>query len=352
MKINHSLSFIAAGVTISILLGACGAENPAKASIDEKKNGTVGLAADFSGIDDKSFNQSAWEGLKAWGQKNHLSKGLQGYDYIQAESASDYVMNLQTLANNKFDTVVAMGFKLTEALIEVAPQYPATNFAIVDVAMPKMDNVASLVFKDNESAFLAGVAAAESTLSNKIGFIGGQESDIIDKFEAGFVQGVKTVKPEVEVRVEYVGSFADSAKGKAIAAAMYASGIDIIFQAAGDSGNGVFAEAKDVMNSNSNDKKWVIGADRDQTAEGDYSSGNVTLTSTLKQTGSAIQDIADRASKGDFPGGEILNYGLVEDGVGLTDGQLTKETIKKVDLFKRQISTGELVVAEKPENKN
>ncbi|SEK66478.1 basic membrane protein A [Carnobacterium iners] len=348
MKTNHSLSLIAAGVTISVLLGACGAENPAKASTDEKKNGTVGLAADFSGIDDKSFNQSAWEGLEAWGQKNNLPKGIQGYDYIQAKSASDYVMNLQTLANNKFDTVVAMGFKLTEALIEVAPQYPETNFTIVDVAMPKMDNVASLVFKDNESAFLAGIAAAESTLSNKVGFIGGQQSDIIDKFEAGFVQGVKTVKPEAEVRVEYVNSFADSAKGKAIAAAMYASGIDIIFQAAGDSGNGVFSEAKDLMNLNSENKKWVIGADRDQTKEGVYNSGNVTLTSTLKQTGNAIQDIADKALKGNFPGGEILNYGLSEDGVGLTDGQLSKEIIDKIDLFKQQISNGELVVTEKP----
>ena len=349
MKKNHSFVLITVGLSISILLSACGTQNVARANGEENKDKTVALAADFSGIDDKSFNQSAWEGLEAWGETNHLSKGTQGYDYIQAESASDYVMNLQTLANNKFDTVVAMGFKLTEALIEVAPQYPETNFAIVDVAMPKMDNVASLVFKDNESAFLAGVAAAESTLSNKVGFIGGQESDAIDKFEAGFVQGVKTVKPEVEVKVEYVGSFADSAKGKAMAAAMYSSGIDVIFQAAGDSGNGVFSEAKDLMNSDSDAKKWVIGADRDQTEEGIYNGGNVTLTSTLKRTGNAIQDIADRASKGNFPGGEVLNYGLSEDGVGLTDGQLSKETVNKIEDFKQKITNEELELAEKPE---
>ena len=349
MKINHSLNLITVGISVSILLGACGTENPAKATNNEKTKATVGLAADFSGIDDKSFNQAAWEGLEAWGKKNELSKGTQGYDYIQAESASDYVMNLQTLANNKFDTVVAMGFKLTEALMEVAPQYPETNFAIVDVAMPKMDNVASLVFKDNESAFLAGIAAAETTTTNKIGFIGGQESDAIDKFEAGFVQGAKTVKPNVDVRVEYVGSFADSAKGKAIAAAMYASGTDVIFQAAGDSGNGVFSEAKDLMNANPEDIKWVIGADRDQTEEGIYNNGKVTLTSTLKRTGNAIEDIADRASKGDFPGGEILNYGLAEDGVGLADGQLSEETAKKIKEFKQKVINGEIELSEKPE---
>ncbi len=122
-------------------------------------------------------------------------------------------MNLRTLANNKFDTVVAMGFKLTEAIIEVAPQFSETNFAIINVAMPKTNNVASLVFKDNESAFLAGVVAPATTVSNKVGFIGGQESEAIDKFEAGFVQEVKIVKPNRKVQVEYVGSFADSAKG-------------------------------------------------------------------------------------------------------------------------------------------
>lgn len=349
MKKIHSLSLITAGVSIGIILGACGAESSAKEKTDGNKNTTIGLAADFSGIDDKSFNQGAWEGLKLWGEKNSLSKGVQGYDYIQAESASDYVMNLQTLANNKFDTVVAMGFKLADAVTEVAPQYPETNFAIIDVAIPKMDNVASLVFKDNESAFLAGVAAAETTLSNKVGFIGGQESDTIDKFEAGFVQGVKIVKPDAEVRVEYVGSFADSAKGKAIAAAMYASGTDVIFQAAGDSGNGVFSEAKDLMNVNADVKKWVIGADRDQTEEGKYNTGNVTLTSTLKRTGSAIQDIADKASNGEFPGGKVLNYGLSQDGVGLSDGQLSSETISKVEGFKKQIIEGKIELAEKPE---
>ncbi|MEG0288456.1 MAG: BMP family ABC transporter substrate-binding protein [Carnobacterium sp.] len=352
MKKQRSLSLIVVGLSVSLVLGACGANDSANASgsSDASEVKTVGLVSDFSGIDDKSFNQAAWEGLQAWGKEQGMEKGIKGYDYIQAESASDYTMNLQTLSNNGFDTVVAMGFKLTEALTDVAPEYPETNFAIIDVEMPSMDNVASLVFKDNESAFLAGVAAGETTISNQVGFIGGQESEAVDRFEAGFIQGVKMSNPEAEVRVEYVGSFADSAKGKAIAAAMYTNGADVIYQAAGDSGNGVFSEAKDRMNAKPNEKLWVIGADRDQTEEGQYNDGSVTLTSTLKQTGNAIQDIANRSADGEFPGGEVLNYGLAEDGVGLTEGQLSEEALKKITEFKQQIIDETISIAEKPEN--
>ncbi|NEM83753.1 BMP family ABC transporter substrate-binding protein, partial [Escherichia coli] len=142
-------------------------------------------------------------------------------------------------------------------------------------------------FKDNEAAFLAGVAAAKTTKTNQLGFIGGQESAVIDRFEAGFVAGAKSVNPEIDVKVEYVGSFGDAAGGKSKAAAMYASGIDVIYQAAGDSGNGVFSEAKDIVKADPSKEIWVIGVDRDQTEEGlltldDGTERNLTLTSTLK----------------------------------------------------------------------
>lgn len=206
----------------------------------------------------------------------------------------------------------------------------------------------SVIFKDHEAAFLAGVAAAKTTETKKLGFVGGQEGEVIGRFEAGFIAGVKAVDPDIDVKVEYAGSFGDSAKGKQLAAAMYNSGIDIIYQAAGDTGNGVFSEAKDIMKADSKKKVWVIGVDRDQTEEGKYEGGNLTLASTLKGVKTAVVDISNDAMKDKFPGGETLTYGLKEDGVDLSKGQLTDDVQKAVDDYKQQIVDGKIEVPEKP----
>lgn len=240
-----------------------------------------------------------------------------------------------------------LDIKLHQTLEDVAKQNPKTNFAIID-SVVEGDNVVSIVFKDNEAAFLAGVAAAKTTETKKLGFIGGQEGEVIGRFEAGFIAGVKAVDPDIDVKVEYAGSFGDPAKGKQLAAAMYNSGIDIIYQAAGDTGNGVFSEAKDIMKADESKKVWVIGVDRDQDAEGEYDGGNLTLTSTLKGVAATVIDISNRAMDDKFPGGETLTYGLKEDGVGITEGNLSKEVLKDVDDYKAQIIDGKVEVPEKP----
>ncbi len=243
---------------------------------------------------------------------------------------------------------------MKSAMQDVATQNPDTLFAIIDDVI-EGENTVSISFKDNEAAFLAGVAAAKTTKTNQLGFIGGQESAVIDRFEAGFVAGAKSVNPEIDVKVEYVGSFGDAAGGKSKAAAMYASGIDVIYQAAGDSGNGVFSEAKDIVKADPSKEIWVIGVDRDQTEEGlltldDGTERNLTLTSTLKGVGTAAKDIATLTMNDEFPAGEVLNFGLAEEGVDLTDGQLGEEALTAVEDAKSQILDGTLTVPEAPEN--
>ena len=181
------------------------------------------------------------------------------------------------LNTNGFKTVFGIGYLLADPISAAADQNPDTNFVIIDSVIEDKDNVASATFKDQEAAYLAGVAAAETTKSNKLGFVGGEEGAVIDRFEAGFVQGVKdTAKKldkDISVDVQYAASFGDPSKGKALAANMYNAGVDIIYHASGGTGQGVFSEAK-ARNEKADeaDKVWVIGVDSDQQNDGKYKS--------------------------------------------------------------------------------
>jgi basic membrane protein A len=344
-KFGLALSLVLAAGTI---LGACGnSEESSNEGDSEKDNFTVAMVTDTGGVDDKSFNQSAWEGLQAFGEENGLEKGKDGYNYLQSESDADYTTNLNQLVRQDFDVIYGIGFLLESAVKEAAEQNPDSNFAIVD-SVVDADNVASITFKEHEGSFLVGVIAGLQTKSNKIGFVGGVESELIKKFETGFVAGVKSVKPEADVQVKYTGSFSDASLGKATAEAMYKSGTDIIYHAAGATGNGVFTEAKNIKKNDPDKEVWVIGVDKDQSAEGaiDGTDLNVTLTSMVKRVDLAVKQVATEAKEGNFPGGEIVEFGLDADGVDIapTTDNLSEDMIKSVDEYKEKIKNGEIKV--------
>ena len=312
------------GIAISLLLaagtllGACGkntnnTKNNTPTGGNKAKGFSVGMVTDIGGIDDKSFNQSAWEGLQAFGKDNNLTKGKGGYDYLQSTSDADYVTNLNTLARQGFDLVFGIGFLMQSAVDEVAKQQKDHKFAIIDSEV-KEPNVASILFKEQEAAFLAGVAAALTTKTDHIGFIGGMENAVIERFQAGFLAGIKAAKPSVKVDVQYAGAFDKSEVGQNIASKMYSTGADVIFHAAGGTGNGLFKEAVDLKKKDPNREIWAIGVDRDQNDMGP----DVVLTSALKRVDVAVQDTAQKAQNGNFPGGKNILYGLTENGVGLS----------------------------------
>lgn len=303
------------------LLGACGkANNNAGNNAGGKKGFTVGMVTDIGGIDDKSFNQSAWKGLQDFGKANNISQGKNGYDYLQSQSDADYATNLNTLYRQGFDLVYGIGFLMQNDVDTVAKQQPKAHFSIVDAEV-KEPNVASILFKENESSFLAGVVAGMTTKTNKVGFIGGMESNVIERFESGFVAGVKAANPKATVDIQYAASFSDAAKGQAIASRMYSSGDDIVFAAAGATGNGLFKEARDRKSKNPGQAIWVIGVDQDQSAEGVVTAGgkqvNVVITSAMKRVDNAVKDLTTKTKNGHFPGGKTTVYGLAENGVGL-----------------------------------
>ncbi|HEL1612309.1 TPA: BMP family protein [Streptococcus suis] len=339
----------------ALTLAACGSRTSTSSSSSESAESSVQAAiiTDVGGIDDRSFNQSAWEGLQAWGEEHSLSKG-NGFDYFQSASEADYINNLDSAVSGGYNVIFGIGFALESAIAEVAPNNPDTNYVIVDSVVKDQPNVASVGFADHEASYLAGVAAAKSTKSNHIGFIGGMEGVVIDRFEAGFVAGAKSVNPDIKVTVDYAGSFVDSAKGQTIAAAQYAAGADVIFHASGQTGNGVFAAAKaENETRNEADKVWVIGVDRDQSAEGEYTSkdgkaSNFVLASTLKQVGTSVKDIANKAVEGKFPGGEIIQFSLADGGVDLAETNLSEDATKAVADAKTAILDGKVTVPEAP----
>jgi len=216
-------------LSLGFVLAACGnGSNEDEANSGNSDTGdteeasgdySIAMVTDEGGVDDKSFNQSAWEGIQAWGEENGLSKG-NGFNYAQSETAADYMPNITRLVRDEYDLIFATGFLLKEDLQKAAEQFPDTNFALVDDTVDS-PNAVSVTFKEHQGSFLVGVAAAHKTTTNKLGFVGGVDSPLINKFEAGFIAGAKSVNPDIEVEVEYAESFGDAAKGKLIASNMY-----------------------------------------------------------------------------------------------------------------------------------
>ena len=335
-------------------LAACGnrsSRNAASTSSSSDLKTKAAIVTDTGGVDDKSFNQSAWEGLQAWGKEHNLEKD-KGYTYFQSTSEADYANNLNQAAGS-YNLIFGVGFALHNAVEEAAKEHADLNYVLIDDVIKDQKNVASVTFADNEAAYLAGVAAAKTTKTKQVGFVGGMESEVITRFEAGFKAGVASVDSSIKVQVDYAGSFADAAKGKTIAAAQYAAGADVVYQVAGGTGAGVFSEAKSINESkNENEKVWVIGVDRDQAEEGKYTSkdgkeANFVLASSLKQVGTTVKDLANKAEKGEFPGGQVIVYSLKDKGVDLAVTGLSEEGKKAVEDAKAKILDGSIKVPEK-----
>ncbi|MFG6148855.1 BMP family lipoprotein [Halobacillus sp. B23F22_1] len=357
MKNRRFLLILALLLSIGLVLAACGSSDEGEAGGeggDSNESGgegeasddfSVAMVTDVGGVDDKSFNQSSWEGLQAFGDENGLEEG-EGYDYAQSDSEGDYTTNLSRLVRQDFNLIYGIGYLLQPALEEVAEQNPDTNFGLVD-SVAEGDNIVSITFKEHEGSFLAGVAAALKTETDKIGFVGGEDGDLIRKFESGYVAGAKSINPDIEIDIQYAESFAAADKGKLIASNMYNNDIDVIYHASGATGNGVFAQAKDIKQNNPDENVWVIGVDRDQHEEGEIEGQNVTLTSMVKRVDIAVNEVATLTMDGDFPGGEVMEYGLEDDAISIAttnEDAMTEDIVSEVEDWKEKIANGEVEV--------
>ncbi len=318
---------------ISVLLSGCGsggesnevlkvwdAENPgnqAASSFGENESDEegsaeydltkkIGMVTDIGGIDDASFNQSAWEGLTSLSEKT-------GVETVFEETVGDKTFsdNFEKIISDGATLCWGIGYASADALLEESEKNPDVSFAVIDSSYPDTpDNVTGVTFRAQEPSFIVGYIAATATKTGKIGFVGGVHGDIIDQFEYGYRSGVDYAvsvygKP-VEVDIEYTDSFSDEDKGKAIAKRMYSEGADIVFAAAGACGIGVIEAAKE-------NGRFAIGVDRDQS---DLAPDNV-LTSAMKLVNVAIERVSDSYLKNEEIGGKTLSFGLTEGAVGI-----------------------------------
>ena len=349
-----------AAVVTALTLTGCGnshkdsnkTSGSANADICKTAKGSgpkIGLAYDVGGRGDQSFNDSAYAGL---------SKAITEFDGSclegeaqdgEAESARED--RLRSMAEAGATGIIGVGFAYSDAVNAVAPDYPKVNFAVVDGYDPDKKvnaNVAYLTFAANESSYLAGVAAALTTKTNQIGFVGGVHNDLIKSFEAGYTAGAKAAKPGIKVDIAYIqesdlSGFINPAGVKTAAAGEFDKGADVVYHASGASGSGVFDAAVDAGKG-----KWAIGVDSDQYLTATAAQKPHILTSALKRVDVASYDFI-KSIKDGKPLTSYVTYDLKNGGVGLsTSGGFLTSIQSKIDDYAAKIKSGAIKVPTKP----
>jgi basic membrane protein A len=283
----------------------------------------VGMVYATGGLGDGSFNDQAQQGI----QQAESDFGI-SFGEAQPSSVSEFGNFQQQFARStdpSYELICCIGFLQASALEENAPDFPEQDFMIVD-SVVEADNVASYVFAEHEGSYLVGQlagmlttrdfsAGAGSTAgdSTNVGFVGGVESPLIQRFQAGYEAGVKAASEDVDVQTSYVGDFNDPSGGKEAALAMYNSGADVVYHAAGNTGTGVFQAAQE-------EDRFAIGVDRDQSVTKE-SFADVILASMVKRVDTAVYDAVEAVVDDEFEGGAVTALGLEQDGVDIVYGQ-------------------------------
>ena len=361
MKKRIFAAFLA--LTMALSLAACGAsggekKESAKATEQGSEKGTVagsekaeeskaekkdassgkglkvGIVTDVGGVNDGSFNQSAWEGL----QRAQKELGIEA-KYLESKTDADYKPNIETFVDEDYDLIICIGYALADALKAESASNPDVKFAIVDDAsLADVSNVTSLMFEQAQVSYLAGYVAGKTSKSNTVGIVLGMATDLMNQFGYGYTAGVLDANASAKVLQANANSFADTATGKTAANNMVTNGADVIFQVAGGTGLGVIDACKEA-------KIWAIGVDSDQSSI----APETILTSAMKRVDNAVFDVTKELVEGKLEGG-VKTYTLADEGVDLAPGteNINPEVVKEVEELKKKIVSGDLKV---PNNK-
>jgi basic membrane protein A len=345
-------TFLCIGIVIvSIFAIAC--QKKANANSAAGTGVTVRLLTDATGIDDKSFNAAAWRGIlefygDTWDNPRQRGKA---YDWITAQTQDLYIPNLRQATDESYDLIITTGFTWDEALDRVASDNPNQQYMIVDVDWLGASNIMQAIYAEHEGSYLVGVAVALKAVEDKIsnprfGFIGGVPGAVITKFEVGYVQGILSVIPNAQIVDYYVNSWGEPALAKTQAKNWYDSGVYAIYSAAGGSGNGTIAQAKEYRASGRN--VWAVGVDSDQHEEGVYNDAgdSAVLTSMLKRVESSVIYALNAVKNNTFKG-ETITFDLKEDGVGYStvNSAMSSAIKNRLQNVKKQIINGEIKIA-------
>lgn len=302
-----------------------------------------GMLTDEGGISDNAFNELAWKGLKDASREFNIQ-----VSYKESNEEADFKPNLEELFDEGNNLIWGVGYKLSEAIYRAANLNEDIKYGIIDYSYdnnrnfpagtPK--NVISVKFRDEESSFLVGYIAGRMTETNKIGFVGGTDGQVIWTFEYGFRAGVdhaaKELGREITVTDKYADDFYDVEKSRAIARDLYRDDNDIVFHAAGGAGEGVIVAARE-------EDKWAIGVDMDQ----NYLAPDNVLTSAMKGVDRAVFNVIKDLQSGRFEGGTTIKYGLKDGGVDIaptSDKHVPAHILREVERLKKEIIDGDIVI--------
>lgn len=300
----------------------------------------VGLVTDVGKVNDGTFNQFAYDGLK----RAETELGVE-VNFIETTASADYDKNLEQFASQNYDMIIAVGFLMGDALKTAATKHPNINYAIVDFAYsPDIPNVRGLVFAEDQAGYLAGALAAAMSQTNVIAVVGGVEGvPAVKKFVLGYTNGAKSIKPNIDVKFVYIDSFTDRARGAEAATDFISQGADVIFGAGGQTGSGAIQAAAQAG-------AWVIGVDQDEYVttfqNGAALGSEKILSSAMKRVDNAVFSAIKDAQAGTFKGGTQL-YDAAGQGVGLapfhkTADSITPELQTQLDAILKGLADGSI----------
>ena len=313
-------------------------EEETEAETEEDIDGTgfkIGMVTDVGGVNDGSFNQSAWEGL----QRAAENFGCE-VKYIESKGDADFVPNIESFLDEDYDLIICTGYVMADAVRDAAELNPDQKFAIVDDASnADLDNVTCMMFEQEQASYLVGLAAGYTTESNIVGFVTGAANETMNSFGYGYCAGVLDANPDATILQYNANNFGDASGGKTAVNTMVTKGADVVFHAAGGTGIGVIDGCKE-------NKIWAIGVDSDQSPL----APETILTSALKRVDNACYDATKKAILGTLEGG-VATYDLAAGGVDIapTTDNLSKDVLEKIEDAKKDIIAGDLVVPKNQE---
>lgn len=361
-SVKRYLKYVALVGAMALIVAACGSDEPGDTTTTTGAPGlgegrVIGLAFDVGGRGDLSFNDLA---AKAF-DEGKVTYGYTGQDLSPDADGSDREENVRLLADTDHELIIANGFAFNQNVWRVAGEFPDTMFAITDdcptndaFEAVEMDNVRCMLFAEEQGSFLVGVAAALKSDTGVIGFIGGVQIPLIEKFQAGFEAGAKAAKPDITILpARYLtqppdfGGFSDTSLGREAAVALFEDGADIVYHAAGGAGLGLFQAARDL--STADQKLWAIGVDADQyNSVGDATLQAHILTSMLKRVDVAVGKVISDFLNDNFTSGAVI-HDLAADGVGIaTSGGFIDDIMTQINEFRDQIIAGTITVPTTP----
>lgn len=339
MRKSRFVGSLAIVLILAVALVGCGnTTTTPQTNVPAKKEFKVGLVTDVGGLNDKSFNFLANKGLEQAVKDLGITKGV-----VESKQMTDYETNLTRFAQEKYNLIIAVGFLMQDAVEKVSKDYPDVKFMIIDSSITDRPNVASAMFKTEQCGYLVGVmsgllekapAIPNAKGKNTVGLVGGMAIPPVNDYIAGFIQGARSVNPDIKIDLKYTAKFDDPALGKSTALAQIAGGADIVFHIAGGTGTGVIAAAKEK-------NVYAIGVDADQ----NYMAPETVITSALKGMNVATFDTIKAAMDDKFKSGNVF-FDLSNNGVGFATPTkvVPQDIVDKMNDAAKQIKDGKITV--------